>query len=144
MKRPAPILTMPDAPPAFHVMAKPTGAQCNLDCAYTTVHAANGEHGREVYCFLRDECGARFVQFIPIIERVAEADANGTVPWTSWRNRPLYVQKGDVVTGRSLDSATSFRVIEIITGRSTGDGIGLLVGGFGRQAERKSGSRGTS
>ncbi|MDI6719833.1 MAG: anaerobic sulfatase maturase [Methanomicrobiales archaeon] len=22
------------APPAFHVMAKPTGAQCNLDCAY--------------------------------------------------------------------------------------------------------------
>ena len=43
-----PILTMPDAPPAFHVMAKPTGAQCNLDCAYTTVHAANGEQGREV------------------------------------------------------------------------------------------------
>ena len=240
-----PILTMPDAPPAFHVMAKPTGAQCNLDCAYcfflskemlypdsrfrmaeelletylrqlieahsrvpevtiawqggeptlmgldffrrsveiaqrylrpgqraaytiqtngtrldeewaaffqqhdflvgisidgprdlhdayrvdrggkgsfdrvirglgflrdagvewnalTTVHAANGEHGREVYCFLRDECGARFVQFIPIIERVAEADANGTVPWTSWRDRPLYVQEGDVVTGRSI------------------------------------------
>ena len=30
-------------------------------------------HGREVYRFLRDECGARFVQFIPIIERVAEA-----------------------------------------------------------------------
>ncbi|MDD2788052.1 MAG: hypothetical protein PHC67_08295, partial [Methanoculleus sp.] len=22
------------APPAFHVMAKPTGARCNLDCAY--------------------------------------------------------------------------------------------------------------
>src|SRR5262245_40530393 len=31
--------------------------------ALTTVHAANGDHGREVYCFLRDECGARFVQF---------------------------------------------------------------------------------
>lgn len=30
-----PILTMPaDAPPAFHVMAKPSGAICNLDCAY--------------------------------------------------------------------------------------------------------------
>ena len=41
--------------------------------ALTTVHAANGDHGREVYRFLRDECGARFVQFIPIIERVAEA-----------------------------------------------------------------------
>ena len=58
--------------------------------------------GREVYRFLRDECGARFVQFIPIIERVAEADADGTVPWTSWRDRPLYVQEGERVTGRSV------------------------------------------
>ena len=29
-----PVLTMPVAPLAFHVMAKPTGAVCNLDCAY--------------------------------------------------------------------------------------------------------------
>jgi uncharacterized protein len=70
--------------------------------ALTTIHAANGDHGREVYCFLRDECGARFVQFIPIIERVSEADADGTVPWTSWRDRPLYVQEGERVTGRSV------------------------------------------
>ena len=35
----------------------------------TTVHAANADHGREVYRFLRDELGAQFVQFIPIIER---------------------------------------------------------------------------
>src|SRR2546430_2329096 len=41
--------------------------------ALTTVHAKNADHGREVYRFLRDECGAGFVQFIPIIERVAEA-----------------------------------------------------------------------
>ena len=59
------------------------------------MHAANADHGREVYRFLRDECGASFVQFIPIIERVAEADADGTVPWTSWRDRPLYVQEGE-------------------------------------------------
>ena len=26
--------TPTDAPPAFHVMAKPTGSQCNLECAY--------------------------------------------------------------------------------------------------------------
>ena len=31
---------------------------------------ANESRGREVYRFLRDECGARFMQFIPIIERV--------------------------------------------------------------------------
>ena len=69
--------------------------------ALTTVHARNGEHGREVYRFLRDACDARFVQFIPIIERVAEA-ADGEVPWSSWRDRPLYEQKGELVTNRSI------------------------------------------
>ena len=28
------LTTMPGAPPAFHLMAKPTGAICNLDCEY--------------------------------------------------------------------------------------------------------------
>jgi uncharacterized protein len=78
---------------------KAAGVEWN---ALTTIHAANSAHGREVYCFLRDECGARFVQFIPIIERVSEADSDGTVPWTSWRDRPLYVQEGERVTGRSV------------------------------------------
>src|SRR5664279_879482 len=31
---PGAVLTMPGAPPAFHLMAKPTGATCNLDCEY--------------------------------------------------------------------------------------------------------------
>src|SRR5215831_18876210 len=70
--------------------------------ALTTIHAANAERGREIYRFLRDECGARFMQFIPIIERVTEAAEDGTVPWTSWRDRQLYVQKGEHVTGRSV------------------------------------------
>ena len=70
--------------------------------ALTTVHAANAERGREVYCFLRDALGARFVQFIPIIERVPDADADGAVPWSSWRDRPLYVQEGEAVTARSI------------------------------------------
>src|SRR6478609_840740 len=38
--------------------------------ALTTVNAANGDHGREVYTFLRDELGARFVRRIPVVERV--------------------------------------------------------------------------
>ena len=70
--------------------------------ALTTIHAANADNGREVYRFLRDECGARFMQFVPIIERVAEAKEGGKVPWTSWRDRPLYVQEGEHVTGRSV------------------------------------------
>ena len=32
--RRGPVLTVPGAPLAFHVMAKPTGAVCNLDCEY--------------------------------------------------------------------------------------------------------------
>ncbi len=35
----------------------------------TTVHAANAEHPLEVYYFLRDQAGAQFVQFIPIVQR---------------------------------------------------------------------------
>ena len=34
-----------------------------------TVHAANAPHPLEVYRFLRDEVGAAFIQFIPIVER---------------------------------------------------------------------------
>jgi uncharacterized protein len=37
--------------------------------ALTAVHAANADHPVEVYRFLRDECGAKFIQFIPIVER---------------------------------------------------------------------------
>ena len=70
--------------------------------ALTTVHSANGDRGREVYRFLRDDCDARFVQFIPIIERVAETGVDGSVPWSSWRDRPLYVQEGAAVTSRSV------------------------------------------
>jgi uncharacterized protein len=67
--------------------------------ALTTVHAANGDHGAAVYRFLRDDLGARFVQFIPIIERVTE---ESTEEWKSWRDRPLYSQHGDAVTHRSV------------------------------------------
>jgi len=34
-----------------------------------TVHAANGDHPLDVYRFFRDELGARYLQFIPIVER---------------------------------------------------------------------------
>lgn len=70
--------------------------------ALTTIHAANAERGGEVYRFLRDECGARFMQFIPIIERLSEAAEDGTVSWASWHDRQLYVQDGEHVTGRSV------------------------------------------
>lgn len=52
----------------------------------TTVHAANAEHGAEVYRCLRDEVGTQFMQFIPIVERDNETG----------------YQEGDTVTERSL------------------------------------------
>jgi serine-type anaerobic sulfatase-maturating enzyme len=45
----------------------------------TTVHAANGAHGRRVYTFLRDELGATFIQFIPIVERATTQARDGTL-----------------------------------------------------------------
>src|SRR5258708_1401704 len=67
--------------------------------ALTAVHAASQEQGRAVYQFLRDDCGARYMQFIPIVERATE----GPLPMASagWGERasagPLYVQAGGLV-----------------------------------------------
>ena len=82
---------------------KKHGVECNILC---TVHAGNVEHAVEVYRFFRDDLGARFMQFIPIVER-GNADlipvanlgwgARGTDP------RPLYLQSGNRVTDRSVE-----------------------------------------
>jgi uncharacterized protein len=70
----------------------------------TTIHAVNGDHGSEVYRFLRDELGAAYIQYIPIIERATPetleiADAG----WGSGvHGRPLYTQDGSLVTHRSV------------------------------------------
>jgi uncharacterized protein len=53
------------------------------------VHAANADHPLEVYRFFRDECNAKFIQFIPIVERLRE-------PGTSLGNK---------VTDRSVKPA---------------------------------------
>jgi uncharacterized protein len=41
----------------------------------TTVNRINGDYPLEVYRFLRDEVGARWMQFIPVVERVDEHGA---------------------------------------------------------------------
>jgi len=70
----------------------------------TTIHAVNGDHGGQVYRFLRDDLGATFIQYIPIIERATPetlpiADAG----WGSGvHGRPLYVQDGSLITHRSV------------------------------------------
>jgi uncharacterized protein len=72
--------------------------------ALTTVNAANGDHGREVYVFLRDEVGARFVQLIPVVERATpELLPLVESGWGRRRGvRPMYQQRGDLVTRRTV------------------------------------------
>ncbi len=72
--------------------------------ALTTINAANGDHGREVYAFLRDELGAQYIQLIPIVERVTAEQL--PLAETGWGRRsgerPLYRQEGDLVTHRTV------------------------------------------
>jgi uncharacterized protein len=78
------------------------GVEFNILC---TVNAANQHHGREVYRFFRDQLGARWIQFIPIIERATEQTiqlANGGWSNQPGRKRVLYTQTGNLVTDRSV------------------------------------------
>jgi uncharacterized protein len=70
-----------------------------------TVHAANADHPLEVYRFFRDDLQAKYMQFIPIVERTTEE----LIPLANlgWGkrpggDRPLYVQSGGQVTERSV------------------------------------------
>ena len=78
------------------------GVEFNILC---TVNAANEKHGREVYRFFRDELDAKWVQFIPIIERAsAETIDIANLGWSDQPNRKrlLYTQDGNLVTKRSV------------------------------------------
>lgn len=70
-----------------------------------TVHAGNVGHALEVYRFFRDGMGARFMQFIPIVERAnADLIPLASIGWgtRAGKDRPLYKQAGDQVTERSV------------------------------------------
>ena len=69
--------------------------------------SATSRRGREVYRFLRDECGAQFMQFIPIVERATpETLALANQGWGArGKLRPLYVLDGSLVTDRTVSPA---------------------------------------
>jgi uncharacterized protein len=78
------------------------GVDFNILC---TVNAANEKHGRAVYCFFRDELGAKWVQFIPIVERATEQTlqlANQGWSAQAGGKRLLYTQTGNLVTERTV------------------------------------------
>jgi len=79
------------------------GVEFNILC---TVNAANQAHGREIYRFFRDELGAKWMQFIPIVERATEQTID--IANMGWSDQPgrgkrlLYTQTGGLVTERSV------------------------------------------
>ena len=87
---------------AARILAE-AGADFNILC---TVHAANAHRGLEVYRYFRDEVGARFIQFIPIVERAtAETLPLANEGWGSrTAERPLYTQAGALVTDRTVSA----------------------------------------
>ena len=78
------------------------GVEFNILC---TVNAANEHHGATVYRFFRDELQAKWIQFIPIVERATAETLE--VANSGWSEQPgqkrlLYTQSGDLVTKRSV------------------------------------------
>jgi uncharacterized protein len=82
-------------------LLKHHGVETNI---LTTVNRCSEGRGAEVYTYLRDELGARHLQFIPIVERTNDAQALAAE--RGWRDeagrRVLYQQEGSVVTSRSV------------------------------------------
>jgi len=67
-------------------MFRDEGVEFNILCS---VHSANASHPENVYRFFTDEVRARWIQFIPIVERI---NKDGT----------CLLQRGETVTDRSV------------------------------------------
>jgi uncharacterized protein len=85
-----------------HLKAADVDVNVNVLC---TVHAANQDHGLDLYRFFRDEMGVKFIQFIPIVERTTETMLPiANIGWKTGdkakEKRPLYVLEGNLVTDR--------------------------------------------
>ncbi len=94
-----------------------------------TIHAANGDHPLEVYRFFRDDLQARFMQFIPIVERVTQdllAIADGGWGERPGGERPLYTQRGGLVTGRSVGAEQFGRFMTAIFDEWVGHDVGTV------------------
>ncbi|MGC8535527.1 MAG: anaerobic sulfatase maturase [Rhizomicrobium sp.] len=82
-----------------------------------TVHAANVDRPLEIYKFFRDEMGAQFIQFIPIVERATPETlhlANEGWGGRTGTDRPLYRQEGKLVTERSVKAVQFGRFLTAI------------------------------
>ncbi len=76
--------------------------ETNILCA---VHAANADHPLDIYRFFRDELQAKFIQFIPIVERAGSGgDETSIIPPTG--------QPAQKLPGRQTHSLVSSRSVK--------------------------------
>ena len=86
----------------------PAGARCRVQHADHAPPRQRRPPGSRSIASCATSCGSRFIQFIPIIERLpapridVPLDQLGLspglahdAPWRSWRDRPLYRQEGE-------------------------------------------------
>ncbi len=78
--------------------------ETNILC---TVNAANADHPLTVYRHFRDDLGARYLQFIPIVERFEEGHADEAERGfrDEGGDHVLYRQAGERVTSRTVPPA---------------------------------------
>lgn len=105
---------------SFHLVMRAWEALRRNDVDFNvlcTVHAANVEHPLEVYRFFRDEMHAGFIQFIPIVERTTPEllpVANQGWGERPGGTRPIYLQRGALVTERSVGAEPFGRFLSAI------------------------------
>lgn len=89
------------------------GVETNILC---TVNAANQHHPLEVYRHFRDDLGARYIQFIPIVERATSSTIAAIERgWGHAANDAvMYRQEGDLVTRRSVDPESWGRFLTVV------------------------------
>jgi uncharacterized protein len=94
-----------------------------------TIHAANADHPLEAYRFFRDELQAEFMQFVPIVERTTEELLPlANLGWGERRgaDRPLYTQRGGLVTERSVGAGQFGRFLIAIFDEWVGRDVGKV------------------
>jgi uncharacterized protein len=77
-----------------------------------TVHAANQDHPLTIYHFFRDELGARYLQFIPIVERATpELLPVANAGWSAPRCGATALHPGRQLGDRALGRSGAFRAL---------------------------------
>lgn len=89
------------------------GVRRNILC---TINAANQDFPLEVYRHFRDELGAQFIQFIPIVER--STIENRPLLEAGWQSQKaagaLYTQEGGEVTSRTVSPEKYGRFLKAV------------------------------